>query len=110
MEFCKNFTHLPIVPGFIRSSKGKRCRESNVDVLNSFIPPSGKAVDAMAIRDECEIYCSTHDNCWGCSVYCGSPCQWNAIPNCEIYDDWTGLIEGDITQKPGNNKIHMLPT
>ena len=57
--------------------------------------------DAITARNECEEYCSTQENCWGCSVQCGSLCQWNAIPDCGVYDNWTGLIAGDITQKPG---------
>ena len=55
--------------------------------------------DAMESRDECENYCNGKLECWGCSVHCASPCQWNAIPECGQWKSWSGVIDGDITQK-----------
>ena len=51
----------------------------------------------------CESYCSKHQECWGCSVDCSTAdnCQWNAIPECGAFQNWTGLIKGDVSQKPG---------
>lgn len=108
LNLRNNYTTFPIAPDFIRSEKGKHCRNNSVNVLKEFVPPSGDVADAVTARNECEEYCWTQDDCWGCSVYCGPPCQWNAIPNCGVYDNWTGLIDGDITQKSGGNRIHMV--
>ena len=51
----------------------------------------------------CERYCSKHIECWGCSVDCSTSedCQWNALSDCGELKNWTGLSEGDISQKPG---------
>ena len=69
-------------------------------MIKEFLPSSKDLSDARIARNECEEYCSTDEACWGCSVYCTQLCQWNAIPDCGIYEKWTGLIEGDVTKKP----------
>ena len=58
--------------------------------------------NAETALSECEKYCSWNKNCWGCSVECASNCQWNAIPECGLKRQWNGMIDGDISQKPGN--------
>ena len=93
-----------ILLGFTRSAKGKFCQYNTVNVLKEFRPSSGAIAEAIKSRDECEEYCSTQESCWGCSVHCASPCQWNAIPACGLNNDWMGLIDGDITQKPGKRR------
>ena len=85
---------------FDRSEKGKYCQFNTRNVLKEFIPVSTSIEDAIISRDECENYCNDKSECWGCSVHCGSPCQWNAIPECGVWHGWGGLIDGDITQKP----------
>ena len=84
---------------FNRSEKGKYCSKNKDNVIKAFIPTSGGIDDAIMSRNECEDYCQNDETCWGCSVHCGNPCQWNAIPECGNYNDWGGVIEGDITRK-----------
>ena len=96
---------------FIRSGKGKWCEENEKNVLKEFIPPSTSDNEdtiyyAKMMRNQCEEYCTTVDSCWGCGSHCPmkSPCQWNAIPRCgNVKCCWEGLIDGEITQKKGND-------
>jgi hypothetical protein len=67
--------------------------------LKEFVPTSDGVADAEVARNQCETFCWTSASCWGCSVHCGSPCQWNAIPSCGTEKTWSGKIAGDITQK-----------
>ena len=72
-------------------------------MLKEFIFLSDEFPDSSKALLGCEMYCSENNDCWGCSVYCSAPdnCQWNAITDCGELLNWTGLIEGDVTQKPG---------
>ena len=88
-------------PDFVRSEKGKYCSKNRHGVLKEFVPSSSSVQDAITIRNECEQYCRVEERCWGCTVHCGSPCQWNAIPVCGKLTDWDGKIEGDVTRKQG---------
>ena len=89
---------------FIRSEKGKYCEFNTKNTLKEFIIASStETATAGLSRNSCEDYCRKEQTCWGCSVHCGSPCQWNAIPECGTVKDWHGMIEGDITQKSGIN-------
>ena len=73
------------------------------------MPNSEEDSDAITARTECETYCSTNGSCWGCSVRCWMICQWNAITTCGQLKDWRGgKIQGDVTQKTGNNKTDLL--
>ena len=67
--------------------------------MKEFVPASSLIVDAIKSRDACESYCDGQSGCWGCSVHCGNPCQWNAIPDCGRINNFGGIIEGDITKK-----------
>ena len=89
---------------FIRSSIGKMCNIKKQNVLKKFLLDSESLEDATRIRLACEEYCSWRENCWGCSIQCSPSCQWNAISECGSVEDWNGMIEGDITQKPGTQK------
>ena len=88
-------------PDFVRSEKGKYCSKNTHGVLKEFVPSSSSVQDAITIRNECEQYCRVDETCWGCSVHCGSPCQWNAVPECGTFKNWGGMIEGDVTHKQG---------
>ena len=68
-------------------------------MLKAFIAKSSSNEDAFDSLNACESYCKGEVECWGCSVHCGNPCQWNAIPTCGKRINWSGKIEGDITQK-----------
>ena len=105
LSTLNNYITFPIRTDFIRSKKGKHCRKNNENVLEEFTRPSGGGDDAIMSRNECEEYCLTQETCWGCSVYCGTPCQWNAITDCGDYDNWAGLIDGDVTHKEGENRF-----
>ena len=100
---CLHFS-LAFPEDFIRSKKGNRCQKNNLNVLKKFKFPDGFVNDAFMALDECEKYCATKENCWGCAVYCnGGDCQINAITECGSNEKWTGLIDGDISQKPGRH-------
>ena len=88
---------------FVRSNKGFHCSKRNGNVLKEFIFPTDDFSDQTKALMGCEMYCSKNNDCWGCSVHCSSSdnCQWNAITECGELSNWTGLIEGDVTQKPG---------
>ena len=91
---------------FIRS-KGKRCNKRKGTVLAKFrihnkTMPNGQIHNALVARNECENYCAAKEDCWGCSVDCEKNCHWNALQDCGVQEDYSGIIDGDITQKPGN--------
>ena len=96
---------------FVRYQKGKWCSDGRNNVLKEFKADSSSTSpeDLVRIRNQCEDYCETNESCWGCSVACGSDahmdinagCQWNAIPSCGDVHLWAGLIEGDISRRPG---------
>ena len=91
-----------VSPGFIRSERGKYCETDISNILKEFSPPSSQENNyTYRARNECEEYCLAHEACWGCSVDCKFQCHWNAISKCDALTDWTGLINGDVTQKPG---------
>ena len=57
--------------------------------------------DAETALIECERYCGMIDRCWGCSTHPNKSNQWNAITKCGEFEQWEGIAQGDITQKPG---------
>ena len=71
-------------------------------MLKEFLFPTDDFSDPSKALMGCEMYCSKNNDCWGCSVHCSPSdnCQWNAITECGELLNWTGLIEGDVTQKP----------
>ena len=86
----------------MRSKKGNRCQKNNLNVLKRFKFPDEFMIDASMALGECEKYCAMKEICWGCAVHCnGGDCQFNAITECGRNESWTGLIDGDISQKPG---------
>ena len=87
--------------GFIRSKKGRRCSSSNRNVLHSFVTVTPNASDSNVAQAKCEKYCSMNTGCWGCSISCDKVCQWNAIDDCGVLEDWGGVVKGGVTQKPG---------
>ena len=91
----------------MRSEKGFTCYTKDDDVLKKFLLNSRGTSDAIVSRNECENYCSTQRNCWGCSVNCNKTCQWNALTGCRDQRPWKGLIKGDITQKTGKSSSLM---
>ena len=72
-------------------------------MLREFIFPSLDFSTSSKALMGCETYCLIDQKCWGCSIHCSTPekCQYNAIPNCGELQNWAGLMEGDVTQKPG---------
>ena len=87
---------------FLRYEKGYQCSKTNIDVLKRFPSNSKTLIDLFDARMKCEKYCAIEDDCWGCSANCESSCQWNAIPDCGSTEMWSGMIAGDISQKPGS--------
>ena len=78
-------------------------------MLEAFIPKSNSNEDAIESLNACESYCKKEVECWGCSIHCAvaNPCQWNAIPTCGRWINWSGKIEGDITQKVSKPSEYM---
>ena len=91
----------------MRSEKGKYCNTNNGDVLETFFLNSRSMQDAVVSRNECEKYCLSKENCWGCSVSCNRTCEWKAITNCIDQKPWRGLIKGDIAQKTGKTLKYL---
>ena len=69
---------------------------------------------AIRARSDCEEFCSWQPTCNGCSInlIITMPIRWqyNAIPDCGKKEGWTGMIEGDITQKTGTAIVQMTLT
>ena len=86
---------------FIRYPKGTSCSHKGAIVLEQFSSTSRDPTNASQALKKCEEYCSWHKMCWGCSIICGQACQWNAISECNDVLQWNGLMEGDISRKPG---------
>ena len=87
---------------FVRSDKGVHCSKRNDKVLKEFFFPTDIFSTESKALMGCENFCSNISNCWGCSVHCSTigNCQWNAISDCGELQNWTGLTEGDVSQKP----------
>ena len=105
---CLNSNVLAFPQEFIRSIKGKHCYNRNTHVLKKFPFPSEFVANATMALTECEKYCSRNDICWGCSVKCEIYCQWNALSECGFFEDWSGLINGDVSQKPSKCFLNYL--
>ena len=97
---------------FIRSEKGKICRKRDGDVLKEFLFTSPHLSNASMSLQECETYCSKQERCWGCSIECleRGECRFNAITNCNKKENWNGLMEGDVTEKPVCLEIKVVTT
>ena len=87
--------------GFIRHEKGKKCDYKFRNVIKEFPTSSETETGYVNSRNDCEKYCSITESCWGCSVSCESKCHWKALSGCEQQENWKGLINGDISEKPG---------
>ena len=90
---------------FIRLEKGLQCSKRAISVTKTFQLDSESNESAIIARTKCEVYCSRQQTCWGCSVDCESVCKWNAIGDCGDLERWQGMIDGDVTQKPGKIRI-----
>ena len=100
------YSILVFLQDFNRLQKGTRCQKRNKNVLKEFVFPTESFQNATEALVSCEQYCAKTNICWGCSIDCREQCQWNAITDCGSKVEWTGLGEGDITHKPGTNKIY----
>ena len=97
---------------FIRSERGKICHRRDGDVLKEFLFTSPNLNNASMQLQECETYCSKQERCWGCSIECleKGKCRYNAITNCNKKENWNGLMEGDVTEKPVCLEIKVVTT
>ena len=87
---------------FMRSSDGRSCRKRNKDILKSFTIPIETSVNLSEVLSKCEKYCALKSNCWGCSKDCTMDCQYNAIPACGGFEEWTDKSSDAIVSiKPG---------
>lgn len=103
---------------FKRSPPGKYCSENRAGVLRQFKTPSDSKSDALKARTQCEQYCFGEERCWGCSVDCqGAPlyygilgvgCQWSAVTACGEQLDWSGSIDGDVSQKVASGGVATI--
>ena len=86
---------------FIRYPRGARCMENATAILSKFSMASDDDTNVSLSKNKCEEYCSRNDVCWGCSFSCKQSCQWYAISACDNVLESKGLIDGDISRKPG---------
>ena len=93
---------------FVHWKKGQRCQKTDDNVLETYAFRSENITEVYAALDRCEKYCSFNYNCWGCSINRENNDQFSAISDCNGYEIWTGLIKGDISQKPGRNNIYIV--
>ena len=91
---------------FAKSISVDGCKEPGDDILKRFTctdtAPS-QIINKSFARNECELYCSTDKNCWGCRQVCHNSCQWNAVKDCTIKENSENGLEALITQKTGNS-------
>lgn len=85
--------------GFIRREE-KACDNGAINELESFEVSNDSTISHLNARDECEEYCFSERNCWGCMFDCKNDCKWNAITDCTKLK-LNELGKGGITQKPG---------
>ena len=93
------FTWCFIFSGFIRQEE-KACDHGATNELESFEVLNDNLTYFLNARDECEEYCSSVSNCWGCNFDCENDCKWNSITECTKLK-LNELGKGGITQKPG---------
>ena len=102
------FLFLAFPDDYFRFYKGVICSQRTENVLKEFIFPTNMIIDATTALIECEKYCGRVERCWGCSAHTNTSNQWNAITKCGGLEKWEGLIQGDVTQKPGTEKMYIL--
>ena len=86
---------------FLLLTNGTRCITSNTDILKSFNFNSEIPADSSVVLKECEMFCSRHQQCKACSVECNQGCRWNAIINCDGYEEIQETNNGNMSMKPG---------
>ena len=88
---------------FVRSKPKTLCSTNYDRLLKNFAFPTEHFPNSSLALNGCETYCSTKDECWGCSRDCKKSCQWTAIPDCKVERNSTDHYQTTLSQKPGNN-------
>lgn len=96
---------------FVRSPKGQYCSLNKQNILQAFQPPNPSDAEAEKALGQCEAFCKTSSQCWGCSVdlidQSEGLARWLAIPDCGKVLSWAGKIPGDISQKVGDGNATL---
>ena len=104
----QSYPHLAFQQEFVRAEKGVFCNVNTGDVIAEFKFPTKTIQDASSALLECEKYCSRKSTCQACSILCNESCHFSAISNCFSQVEWKGLVNGDVSQKPGK-RIKSFP-
>ena len=80
---------------------------SENDILRSFEFSTKNITEESYAIEACEKFCSSDDQCWGCSKSCLTSCQWNALSDCKNYESPDIYDQPYITQKPGIKKYNL---
>ena len=93
---------------FLRSEKGTRCKIRSSNIIKSFVFPSLSISNATVAISLCEKYCAMSQKCWGCSIQGTDSFQIDAITDCGKVENWTGLIDGEVSQKPACMEMNIV--
>ena len=85
---------------FVHSGKGARCKVNDSGILKPFPILSMQPNDTLDALLACKKYCADNEHCWGCSIQGSTSYKMNAINDCYKKETWSGLIEGEVSQKP----------
>ena len=93
---------------FVRSKKEQSCDHNDARFLKSFEFRNDRFENSMIALTECETYCSTDPDCWGCSRDCEKRCLWTAVTDCK--EQRPAIDQSNITlsQKPGKHLEAMI--
>ena len=95
---------------FIRSEKNISCDVNKKNTLERFpydtwtsLNDSNTAghLERNSSLNQCERYCASKNECWGCIDNCQNSCQWIAVSQCDGLSAATALVSGDSFQKTG---------
>ena len=105
----QTFVLILVYPGdFIYNENESRCLRIDSNILKEFTFSTTLTPNSSIARYQCEHYCSTRLECWGCENYCDQTCKWSAINKCEQERNVSVGKETNISQKPGNTRYNKL--
>ena len=87
---------------FIHSDSDSSDVPHSLKILKQFDTSRGDLFDQPGVREYCEDYCATSNECWGCSLHCNATCRWSAIAALDQKDAFTEMTPKLVSQKPGN--------
>ena len=82
------------------NSKGLFCQNQNSFSLKTFPDPAESMPNTTIAKEQCEGYCGTTKDCWGCAFQCNRTCEWNALTSCYDNPDLEQTFSKALSQKP----------